>query len=77
MSTQKPRVLDLEETQVYSWCACGFSQNGAFCDGSHREKAAEGTHSLRFSIEKSGQYALCMCKKTKNPPFCDGSHNQE
>lgn len=61
----------LEEGISYFWCACGLSQKGAFCDGSHK---GTGLKSHMFSVQASGTVRLCGCKKTKTLPFCDGSH---
>lgn len=66
-----PIVLALEPKK-YAYCACGLSEDGIFCDGSHR-----GT-TLRpviFEVtERQETVAICRCKQSKNPPFCDGSH---
>jgi CDGSH-type Zn-finger protein len=59
------------EPGIYSYCTCGHSQTGTFCDGSHRGK---GFVPMTFTVEEKGQVALCLCKHTQTPPFCDGSH---
>jgi CDGSH iron-sulfur domain-containing protein 3 len=72
ITAKKPEVTTLEPN-TYAWCACGHTQNGAFCDGSHRGK---GFVPNVFTVEESQKVALCMCKRTQNPPYCDGSHSK-
>jgi len=55
------------------WCACGFSQNQPFCDGSHRMTSIKPVH---FAVEEEERVALCQCKQTGNAPYCDGSHTR-
>jgi CDGSH-type Zn-finger protein len=68
----KPQGIQLEAGKVYSYCMCGRSKDGVFCDGSH-----EGTSCTpkTFSVEKTKAYHLCRCKSSKNLPFCDGTHS--
>ncbi len=67
---RKPHLMTLEPGK-YFWCACGRSENGNFCDGSH-----QGTDitPVAFELTETQNVALCACKHTKNPVFCDGSH---
>ncbi len=62
--------LNLKEG-IYYWCACGYSKNQPFCDGSHEKT---GFAPVEFKVEKEKRFALCMCKHTKEKPFCDGTH---
>lgn len=66
-----PKEAKLEQDTNYVWCVCGRSNNGQFCDGSHR---GTGFNPLKFKAEKTCTAYLCMCKQTKTPPYCDGSH---
>jgi CDGSH-type Zn-finger protein len=66
--------INAQAGKQYFWCTCGLSNNGPFCDGSHK---GSGMKSLPFIAEETQQIVLCGCKKTKNPPFCDGSHNEK
>jgi len=66
-----PFKINLIANKSYSYCLCGKSKNGVFCDGSH----SGGSFSpKRFKVLKDKDYYLCSCKKTNGAPFCDGSH---
>jgi CDGSH-type Zn-finger protein len=67
-----PAVLELEPG-AYWWCACGYSENQPFCDGSHKE---HGMAPQKLEITDRKKVALCRCKHTGNAPFCDGSHSR-
>jgi CDGSH-type Zn-finger protein len=68
----KPKATRLEAGDKYFICACGRSETGVFCDGSH-----EGTECLPKSItvEKTKPYHICLCKTSNTFPFCDGTHS--
>ena len=71
--TQKsPFVMEMEPGKK-AWCSCGLSENGAFCDGSHK-----GTdfRPVIVDIEESKTIAWCGCKNSSNGAFCDGSHSK-
>ncbi|MGA1977692.1 MAG: CDGSH iron-sulfur domain-containing protein [Bacteroidales bacterium] len=70
----QPKEVTLEQGKTYAWCACGFSKNQPFCDGSHKTTAFQ-PHIIK--AEKSGSHYMCICKETKTKPFCDGSHNKK
>ncbi len=72
IAQKAPFGVDLE-TKIYYWCACGYSKNQPFCDGSH--KSTEFTP-VKIVINESKKYWLCGCKKTHNKPFCDGTHKK-
>ncbi len=40
----------VEENQTYFFCACGKSQKGALCDGSHK---GSGVRSIPFHADKT------------------------
>lgn len=65
-----PKKKHLHEGMQYSWCRCGLSKNGPFCDGSHK---STGIRPMLFTAEKDGEAELCTCLKTSTPPYCDKS----
>ena len=75
--TQEPKIVDTHsirktlEPGTYAWCKCGYSEDGLFCNGSHRGKGMVPTV---FEVTETQEFKLCLCKHTKNPPYCDGSH---
>ena len=70
---QKMPFVKQEKPGTKAWCACGYSQNQPYCDGSHRD--TEMTPMIT-EIEAKKTVAWCGCKHSNNKPFCDGSHNQ-
>jgi len=70
--SNKPEGVELEAGKTYHFCMCGRSEDGLFCDGSHKSTSCTPK---AFSIEKSKPYHLCRCKSSKNLPFCDGTHS--
>jgi CDGSH-type Zn-finger protein len=70
IAADHPNVCELEAGSYY-WCACGHSENGSFCDGSHKTTPFTP---LKFELTETKTVAICQCKQTKNPPYCDGSH---
>lgn len=76
-TTPEPKVFATHCSRVelepgnYAWCACGYSADGTFCDGSHRGK---GFVPKAFEVTEKATLPLCLCKHTKEPPYCDGSH---
>jgi CDGSH-type Zn-finger protein len=63
--------VELEAGKRYAWCACGYSTNQPFCDGSHK---GTGFSPEVFTAEDAKTTYLCGCKHTGSVPFCDGSH---
>lgn len=55
----------------YLWCACGYSKNQPFCDGSHHGTKQQP---VKFTLKKEMNCRLCLCKQCKKGPFCDDSH---
>ncbi len=68
-----PMKKNLEVNTEYYYCTCGKSEDGVFCNGSH--KGSEFAPK-KFTVTESKDYYLCACKKTSNAPFCDGSHSK-
>lgn len=69
----KPKATTLEAGVEYYICACGRSETGVFCDGSHKVTSCVPK---KVVVEDTKQYHICMCKSSKNFPFCDGTHSQ-
>jgi len=67
-----PNICELNAGTHY-WCACGKSENGSFCDGSHKTTTFTP---LKFELAETKTVAICQCKQTKSPPYCDGSHKE-
>ncbi len=65
-----PAELRLSEGD-YLYCACGYSKNQPFCDGSHHGTKHQP---IKFTIKKEMDYKLCNCKLCTKGPFCDNSH---
>jgi CDGSH-type Zn-finger protein len=55
------------------WCACGWSGNQPYYDGSHQ---GSGFEPIAFEIAPTGKVALCQCKRTSTPAYCDGTYNR-
>lgn len=68
----KPKATLLEADKEYFICACGRSEDGVFCDGSHEGTTCEP---IKTVVQKTKQYHVCMCKTSANFPFCDGTHS--
>jgi sterol desaturase/sphingolipid hydroxylase (fatty acid hydroxylase superfamily)/CDGSH-type Zn-finger protein len=69
-TSNEPITLELEAGK-YLWCACGYSNNQPFCDGSHNGTKFKPVF---FELDKSKKLKLCTCKLTKKAPYCDNSH---
>lgn len=69
-TTLAPAVQTLKEGN-YLYCACGYSKNQPFCDGSHHGTKFQP---VKFTIKKEREYKLCNCKLCDKAPFCDNSH---
>ncbi|XP_045138251.1 CDGSH iron-sulfur domain-containing protein 3, mitochondrial-like isoform X2 [Portunus trituberculatus] len=64
----------------YLWCACGYSKNQPFCDGTHlwkRFRLKIKQHPVFFKAPKDMTASLCLCKQTNKPPYCDGTHRRK
>lgn len=74
-SPQKaPYVLDMKPGEYY-WCACGYSKNQPFCDGSHASSGT-GLTPIQVVLDKPGKVAWCGCKHSGTKPRCDGTHRK-
>ena len=71
MIIKNSKKINLETGKDYYWCACGFSKDGIFCDGSH--KGSSFVPKV-FVAEETKTAYMCNCKHTANPGFCDGAH---
>lgn len=64
--------------RVYMWCACGWSKNQPFCDGTHHDPRWRiKIKPIRFECNETRDYWFCQCKQTSTRPFCDGTHNTD
>lgn len=68
----EPAVMTLQPGD-YLYCACGYSRNQPFCDGSHH---GTGYQPVKFTVERQKQYRLCQCKLCVHAPYCDNSHQK-
>lgn len=78
--SKKSIKVELVGGKRYLWCACGYSKNQPFCDGTHlwsRFRLKIKQHPAFFKAEKDGPASLCLCKQTKKPPYCDGTHRRQ
>jgi len=50
---------------------CGKSQNGPYCDGSHK---GSGISPKVVTYDKDTTLHACGCQQSKNRPLCDGTH---
>ena len=59
------------EPGTYYYCTCGHSDDGVFCDGSHK-----GTSFLpkKYKVFETTVISACLCKQSKSAPYCDGAH---
>ena len=71
IAQKAPFAVAVEKGQLYFWCACGWSNNQPFCDGSHKDT---GFSPVRYEADKTGKVFFCGCKATGRAPLCDGSH---
>ncbi|KAK8381787.1 hypothetical protein O3P69_015070 [Scylla paramamosain] len=84
---QKGRIHSKKSVKVnlvggkrYLWCACGYSKNQPFCDGTHlwsRFRLKIKQHPVFFKAPKDMTASLCLCKQTNKPPYCDGTHRRK
>ena len=70
IAQKSPFVMEIEPGN-YAWCACGYSTNQPYCDGSHK---GSDYRPIVEKVEEKKTVAWCGCKHTTKGPFCDGSH---
>lgn len=63
----------LEKGKIYSWCSCGISQNGPWCDGLCNNLVTR-CRPIQFNVDNAGYYKICNCKNSANAPFCNNTH---
>ena len=61
-ATKEALNAELTKGKEYLWCACGRSQNAAFCDGSHHGKQKLNPKSLLLNA-----LARCACAIARPP----------
>jgi CDGSH-type Zn-finger protein len=67
----RPFEIQAKESNTIAFCMCGKSQNGPFCDGSHK---GSGISPKVVTYDKDTTLHVCGCQKSKNRPLCDGTH---
>ena len=67
----QPFVIDVSDGDTKVFCMCGLSNNGPFCDGSHR--TTNFTPKV-INFEEDKTLYVCGCQQSSNRPFCDGTH---
>lgn len=67
----EPFAIDVKAGETKTFCMCGLSKNGPFCDGSHT--STNKTPQVTTFDEDKTIYA-CGCLQSENKPYCDGSH---
>ncbi|XP_037786220.1 CDGSH iron-sulfur domain-containing protein 3, mitochondrial-like [Penaeus monodon] len=80
IAAKVPARIELKEGKRYLWCACGYSKNQPFCDGTHiwsRWRLKIKQTPVFFKAPATKTYALCTCKQTNKPPYCDGAHRRK
>jgi len=65
---QKAAYVKYEKPGDISWCACGYSKNQPYCDGSHQGTEFEP---MKVTIDKEDYVAWCGCKHSSSKPYCD------
>lgn len=65
-----------ETAGMKAWCACGFSENKPYCDGTHA-RSADNKRPVCIELKHRQTVVWCGCGKTSAAPFCDGSHAAE
>lgn len=68
----QPFAIDVQSGETKAFCMCGLSNNGPFCDGSH--KTTDITPNVVTFDEDKTIYA-CGCQQSSKRPYCDGTHN--
>ena len=75
ISKCEPAAVNVVPGKVYSWCSCGLTENGAFCDSNHKRVEGLPYRSVKVIFEKEEEIMFCQCRQTSTPPFCDRTHN--
>lgn len=67
----KPFEIKAKSGDAITYCMCGNSKNGSYCDGSHK---GTGISPVIVSYDKDTIIHACGCQHSKNKPMCDGTH---
>ncbi len=67
----KPFEVQTKTGDTIEFCMCGKSQNGPYCDGSHK---GSGISPKVVTYDKDATLHACGCQQSKNRPLCDGTH---
>ena len=71
----EPAAITVVPGKVYSWCSCGLTETGAFCDSNHKRIEGLPFRSIKVLFDKPEEVFFCQCRQTSTPPFCDGTHH--
>ena len=67
----KPFAIEVKANETKAFCMCGLSNNGPFCDGSH--KSTNITPQV-VSFDSDKTVYACGCQQSGKRPYCDGTH---
>jgi len=67
----KPFEVQTKTGDTIAFCMCGKSQNGPYCDGSHK---GSGISPKVVTYDKDTTLHACGCQQSKNRPLCDETH---
>ena len=67
----KPFEIQAKAGDTIAFCMCGKSQNGPYCDGSHK---GSGISPNVVTYDKDTTLHACGCQQYKNKLLCDGTH---
>ncbi|MDQ7048933.1 MAG: glutamate synthase-related protein [Enterobacterales bacterium] len=69
----EPFKIDVSDGETKVFCMCGLSNNGPYCDGTHKSTSIT-PKVVSFDEDKS--VFICGCQQSSNRPFCDGTHTK-
>lgn len=75
MPIQKMPFVKEEKPGKIAWCACGESEKGPYCDGSHARKNT-GKTPVIVELTEEKKVAWCGCRESGKKPYCDGTHSK-
>lgn len=70
-ATEKEPLRTTLKEGTYLYCACGYSADQPWCNGSHHGTKVKP---MILDIKSERKVSICTCKQTKTPPYCDDSH---
>ena len=67
----KPFEINAKSGESITFCMCGNSKNGPYCDDSHK---GTGISPQVVTYDIDTTIHACGCQQSKNRPMCDGTH---